>query len=308
MAMKKISRWLWVGIIIWVAACMPSVKTPVKTVMPTNFVVTSTLVPTQPVTSGLTVEKLQNSAYLAPQYQKTVQLINGEYKNTDANGEYSVTILPQIAIGDLNGDQVDDAAVLLAENDGGTGVFVSLVVFVSDGDQYVQAGSNLIDDRAQIKSLSIMNGEINLEGTIHGINDSMAQPTLNVKQTYRLLEDHLSLIKLSSAEKDGAERSINIDLPVDGSEVSNPIQIKGTMPIAPFENTLSLTVYDLAGNPLFQSPLMVTASNAGGPATFDAPMTLTGITSGSTVRVELSESSMADGSMVASDSVVVKIK
>jgi hypothetical protein len=219
-----------------------------------------------------------------------------------------VTILPQIAIGDLNGDQVDDAAVLLAENDGGTGVFVSLVVFVSDGDQYVQAGSNLIDDRAQIKSLSIMNGEINLEGTIHGINDSMAQPTLNVKQTYRLLEDHLSLIKLSSAEKDGAERSINIDLPVDGSEVSNPIQIKGTMPIAPFENTLSLTVYDLAGNPLFQSPLMVTASNAGGPATFDAPMTLTGITSGSTVRVELSESSMADGSMVASDSVVVKIK
>ena len=79
-----------------------------------------------------------------------------------------VNLLTYIAFGDLNGDGLPDAAVFLAENGGGTGVFVSLVVVINQAGQPVQAGSVFIDDRPIIAGVEIVDGKIGVTATIHG--------------------------------------------------------------------------------------------------------------------------------------------
>lgn len=301
--MKTIARFRCIFFMFFVAACVPFSQKSVETSMPISTQLNyETALPT--LDTGLSIDKLQNMSYLSPNFDKQIVLSNSVYRE----GEMTITLLPQIAVGDLNGDQIDDAAVLLAENGGGTGNFVSLVVIVSQDGEYRQVGSKLIDDRPIIQSLTISDGSIKLEAMIHGINDPMVSPTLGVKQTYKLLENYLTMLSQSSTAQGGAERSITIETPLDGSEVSGTIQLKGSMPIAPFENNLSFKIIDLAGIELFNEGFMVTSADLGMPASFDNQITLPTLPSGAWVRLELAELSMADGSVMDMDSVLVKIK
>lgn len=299
--MKTIARFSCIFLLFFVAACVPFSQKAFVT--STEFSAEGTALPT--INPGLSVEKLQNLSYLSPNFGKRVQLSDGVFIDV----EMTITLLPQIAIGDLNGDQLDDAAVLLAENGGGTGNFVSLVVIVSQQDgEYHQVGSKLIDDRPIIQSLTINDGAINLEATVHGINDPMASPTLGVEQTFKLLENNLTMLRQSSTPQGGTERSITIESPLDGSEVSGTVQLKGGMLIAPFENSLSFKILDLAGTELYSDGFMVTSADLGMPAVFDNQIALPVLPSGAWVRLELAELSMADGSVMDMDSVLVKIK
>lgn len=298
--MKTVARFLPLFLLFLVAACVPSAQITEEVSAPTSLH-TATL-PT--AETGLTVQQLQNMSYLSPNFGKTIQLKEGNYSE-DA---MSISLLPQVAMGDLNGDQIDDAVVLLAENGGGTGTFVSLVVIVSQDGEYRQVGSAMIDDRPLIESLKIEDGAILLSALVHGINDAMVSPTLGVEQTYKLLENYLFLVRQSSTPQGGTERSISIDSPLDGSEVSGTIQLKGSMPIAPFENNLRLRIIDLAGTVLFSDGFMVTSADVGMPAVFDNQISLPTLPSGAWVRLELVELSMADGSMMDMNSVLVKIK
>jgi hypothetical protein len=268
---------------------------------------TQTVIPTQP-TSGLTIEALKNSVYTAPQFNKQVQLKNGKYFGSDANGSLIVDLLPQVAFGDLNGDGEQDAAILLAENGGGSGTFISLISIVSEGKQFSQAAAHFIDDRPIINELSIVDSKIHLDAVVHGVGDSMVQPTLGVKETFQLINGALIMIKQNSTISGGVERSINITSPTANSTVGTTLKITGSMPIAPFENNLSFKVYDLSGKELFNSGFMVSSADVGQPANFDNTVTLPALPSGSLVRLELAELSMADGSMLTMDSILVKIQ
>ncbi len=298
--MKTVLRFLPIILLFLVAACVPSSQNNEEIPAPTATQVAA--LPT--AEPGLTLQQLQNMSYLSPNFGTPVQLKEGVY-NEDS---MAVSLLPQIAIGDLNGDQINDAAVLLAENGGGTGTFVSLVVIVSQDGEFRQVGSAMIDDRPVIESLKIDDGDILLNAVVHGINDAMVSPTLGVKQTYKLLENYLFMVKQSSTPQGGTERSIIIDSPLDGSKVSGSVQLKGSMPIAPFENNLRFRVLDLAGTPLLTDGFMVTSADVGMPAVFDNQITLPTLPSGAWVRLELAELSMADGSMMDMNSVLVKIK
>ncbi len=315
--MKITTHLICLILILLVAACMPIGESPVVTITPGLATITATVTESAPLITetptldadpGLTVQKLRNSVFLAPNSQKTIQLTEGDFSTTDESGMFSVMMLPQIAIGDLNADQIDDAVVLLAESSGGTGVFVSMVVIVSQGGAFIQLGSVAIDDRPIINNLTIMDGAITLEAVIHGINDAMATPTLDVKQTYRIYDNQITLINLASAFQSGTERSIFIDAPLENSEISSPVRITGSMPVGPFENNLKFGIYDLAGNSLYEAGFMVAAADMGAPATFENEIVLPSLASGSWVRLELADLSMADGSLIAMYSVIVRIK
>jgi hypothetical protein len=219
-----------------------------------------------------------------------------------------VRVFAPIAFRDLNGDGVEDAAVLVGENFGGSGTFVFLVVYLNQNGRPQQFAATLVDDRPKINSLAIEDGQIVLEVLVHGVNDPMCCPTFPVTRTYRLGTEGLVLTSQTSQTPGGAERAISIEQPLDGSEVSGSIQVKGTVTISPFENNLVYAIYDEKGEELVRGPFRVQAEDPGGPGTFDNPIDLSGIPGDMTIRLELSELSMADGSLLAMDSVGLKVK
>ena len=261
----------------------------------------------QPSVDGLTLDAFKNLSFYSPALEKEVALNNGKYESGSGENYESLQLLDTAGFGDLNGDGSADAAVLLAENTGGSGVFVYLVALVKQVDGYSQSTPLLIDDRPQIDSLTIENNHIRLEGKIHGMADAMANPTMQVVAEYQLTQSKLTLTNLVSTIS-SAQRSISLSAPSDFSEVGSTFSVTGSMPIGPFENTLVYRFYDAAGNMLIEAPLMVESDGVGGPATINASINVPTATAGSTLIFTLSEQSMANGAdlCLASVNLIVK--
>ena len=276
----------------------------------------STPAPTQLNVPALTVDQLVNASYHleARDDHPTVQLTKGEYQSatTDpASVDYAVVkIVEPVALGDLNGDGLGDGAVLLAENYGGSGVFVSLIVMLNQGGQPIQVASELIDDRPIINVLSIQDGQIFLDATIHGINDPMCCATFSTRRTYRYQAGHLIMTSFSSKTPNGSERVISISHPADGDSFldSWPLTLTGNVTVAPFENTLGYKIFDADNNQVETGSLMVQASQLGGPGSFSLPLDLSRIGTSGPARVQIEDLSPADGSLLALGSVRINIK
>jgi hypothetical protein len=250
---------------------------------------------------------LKNAAYQLLTYQKTVTLKDGKYENGSGADYILATLLPQIAFGDLNGDGDQDAAVLVAENAGGSGTFVSVYAIINQAGKPLQSGAALIDDRPNIQALSIKDGQISVNALIHGTNDSMANPSLGVTENYQLTKSGIKLVHFTSKTTDGTDRSIKIESPSSGAQASGSVEVKGSMPVAPSGN-VTYRIDDAAGNKLAEGPFSVSAAAAGSPATFDNTLTLPSLASGAAFWLVLSETNTGDGSMVASEAISLTIK
>jgi len=304
-------------LLICAAGCAaPILSTPVSTPLPaeppTPSPVPPTLTalpsPTAAVDRQLSTDEIVNATLITPMANRAIQLAGGKFERGSGPDYLSVNLLEQlIAFGDLNGDGLEDAAVLLAENGGGSGVFVSLMVIYNQDGKPAQGPSSPIDDRPRAESLSIEAGQVRFEGVIHGPGDVMINPTLNVVELFMPEADRLRLARFNSKTPDGRLREIEISSPAAQSEVSQSVQVSGRMPIAPFENNLAYRIFDRVGNKLAEGPFPVSAQEPGGPAEFDQPIDLQGIPAGP-VWLELVEVSMADGSTMALQAVKLVIK
>lgn len=272
---------------------MPTIPFLVATAQPTA--IPSTPAPQFELSEAL----LRNMTYQSPYFNIPVTLQDGQYRLSNDAGTQTVDLLSHIAFGDLNGDGLNDAVVLLAENGGGSGTFVSLVAILNQNGQAVQAGSILVDDRPVINSLSISNRQIVLDGVIHSLSDTMTSPTIPALQIYLLDETGLQRVSLTSPTPSGGVHAITITSPQWGERVTGSVRVIGEMPIGPFENNLLYQLVDAAGNVLDASGFQVQSDGIGGPATFDNTINLPTLASGQSVWLELKELSMADGSPMA---------
>ena len=152
-------------------------------------------------------------------------------------------MLDTVAFGDLNGDGIGDAAIILVENGGGSGEFESVVAVLDPGGVPTQAGQAQLGDRVRINSMAINSGMIELDTLVQGPNDPMCCPSLPETQSFRMVGNTLWLTRLTSRTPDNQERSITINAPADGAQVTNPFTVSGSVTIAPFENTLAYRVY-----------------------------------------------------------------
>jgi len=156
--------------------------------------------------SSLSMEALKNATYPSQLEEgSTITLTNGRYEGepfVEGGASRPVVILVEpVAFGDLDGDGVEDAAVILAANAGGSGTFISLEAVRNEGGEPVHLANYLLGDRVQIESLATVSpvgsnhrvegGQILLEMITHGPSDPMCCPTQQVVQTYALRGDEL---------------------------------------------------------------------------------------------------------------------
>jgi hypothetical protein len=279
---------------------------PAPTVAPTQ--VSTSLPPTQ-TAGGLTFDVLKNAEYKLPVSNKTVRLAGGSYTAGSGADYISANLMDKVAFGDLNGDGKPDSAILLAENTGGSGTFISLVVVLDENGQPVQTSSALIGDRAKIDSVTIgPDRKIVVTGAVQGPNDPMCCPTLQVTETYQLTKAGLEMVRLTSQTPDGKERAINIESPANGAQVSGSVEVKGNVTIAPFENNLVYRIFDGTGKKWAEGSVNVKAADMGGPGTFDTTIDIASIPPGILIRLEILDLSAADSSILAMDSVELLVK
>lgn len=124
------------------------------------------------------------------------QLRDGNYQEKYGDGATQVNRVGVVTVsfGDLDGDGVEDAAVVLWANTGGSGTFIYLVPVLNEDGKGQQAGVQMLGDRVQIKSIAINSGKINLEVLSQGAADPMVSPSLQSVQEYTLKDGKLVML------------------------------------------------------------------------------------------------------------------
>jgi heat shock protein HslJ len=167
------------------SACgiLPATPTPLPPPPPTPA-------PTPTPPAELDATALKNATYTGIYPDQEVGLTDGEYEGEPfvegGASRPTVIFIEPHAFGDLNGDGLDDAAVLLVENSGGSGSFVYLAAVVNEDGQPVNVATELLGDRARVQSLSIVDGVLTVDMVTHAPNDPMCCPSLKVLDTYEL--------------------------------------------------------------------------------------------------------------------------
>ena len=296
-----------------VLACrfLPVIPTPIPPLPPTLTQTVLPPVPTPtdtPVPSGLTLDMLRNGTYHAPSYDRTVSLVDGIYGTGSNTDPYYVRMLDVVAFGDLNGDGSADAAILLAENGGGSGVFESLVIVLNQGGMPFPAGAAQLGDRVLVNAMKTVSGRIELDMVVHGPNDPSCCPAQPETQTYRMLGTSLWLISLTTRTPDAHNRSITLSAPVDGTSVTNPFTVSGSVTISPFENSLVCRITLPDETLVNEAPLMVDSGvEMGGPGTFSREFDLSNAGITGPVIIQFLDLSAADGSIIALASVLLNV-
>jgi len=194
----KYGLWIFLIIILSVVACTPSTPIPIHPTVIPNLPQTPTMLVQNAKASPLTNDMIRNMVYVLPLNGNAVQMVDGEYSGqpTGALESIRAKILEPIAFGDLNGDGVEDAAVVIGESGpaGGNGFFPSLITILNQNGKPIQSFSAKISGNANIDNLTIMDGTIVVNARVVGPKDPMARPSKPQVLTYQFTQDALFLI------------------------------------------------------------------------------------------------------------------
>ena len=154
------------------------------------------------------VERMINTTYpSAFTASGRAPLVDSEYREPAAPGSAAEVLVrfERYARGDLNGDGVADAAVLLVtEPGGGSGTFYELGVVLNCLDRPAVVGTTLLGDRVQVETLEIVDGEVIVELKAHGPDDPMCCPTSQVSRRYGVQVSMLGQTVQTTPTEDGA--------------------------------------------------------------------------------------------------------
>jgi hypothetical protein len=180
--------------------------TDAPTLAPTDI---PTQAPSPTPLPPFTVDELKNATYLLKDFASlndgsdSMALVNGTFSKSEPAGtgvQNFNLMYVQSTTGDLNGDGLPDAAVILAADTGGSGTFVYLAAVINQAGKPLNVDAITLGDRTVIESMSIQDGKIAMQTIIHGPQDPLCCPTLKTSETYMLENNNL----LTQAEKTAA--------------------------------------------------------------------------------------------------------
>jgi hypothetical protein len=309
------SRFALILLVVVLVGCRPATPPPTsvdQTLLTSKPIDEFIPGPATPTTLSDEVQEIRNAQYQlgATDTLQVVHLRDGKFEQgTPGSDDFISAVMTEfVAAGDLDGDGTYEAAALVSENYGGTGVFVFLAVYSQVEGTWAFQTSSMVDDRPRLNALSIANREIFLDAVIHGVDEPMCCPTLRTTRHYRFVDNLLDLIDYTTFTPGGEPRTVSIESPADGSDVFTAIPIEGKVAIAPFENNLVYRIFDISGIELSAGAITVSATDPGAPGTFGAVIPLGNVLSGTIIRLEVQDLSAADGSLLAMDSVELVVK
>ncbi len=137
--------------------------------------------------------RIKNHRYYLNFAKKYIQLKDGEFKQEGRPDVYLKVELIDYVITDLDGNITDDAVLVLATSPMGSGVFYELTTLISDTeDDFIRQGQNiLLGDRIKVNSMSINDGQINLDMTVHQPKDPSCCPTKTVTKKFVFSDGNL---------------------------------------------------------------------------------------------------------------------
>jgi heat shock protein HslJ len=149
-----------------------------------------------PETAGLTVAQLANATYSGI-YEEPVTLTDGLYEGEPfVEGGVARPVVQYIenteVYGDLTGSGLNDAAVLLVENSGGSGVFSYVGAQLNQDGQALDGGAALLGDRTQVISMVIENGQVVVDIVTAGPDEALCCGTLKLRKTLALQNGKLA--------------------------------------------------------------------------------------------------------------------
>jgi heat shock protein HslJ len=166
--------------------------------------------------SSLTPEALEDGVYQSEWPEDGVaQLTDGEYRKPVVEGSATELIiqLTDIALGDLDGDGIEDAAVILVTDPGGSGTFYDLAAVLNRNGKPEHVATASLGDRAKIRAFSIEAGQVIIEMVTHGPDDPMCCPTQIVRNSYALEGD--TLVEMASEVIGSVEETSEAEIPAE---------------------------------------------------------------------------------------------
>lgn len=142
------------------------------------------------------LEALPNVEYLVELASTgKAQLKDGLFEEEAAPGSATKTKiqLGKIqAIGDVNGDGLEDAVVTLVVDPGGSGTFTYLALVLNQAGKPKPLAAVLMGDRIIVKSLALQNGNVQVTILTRKSDEPMStEPTVEVMRVYNLQGDQL---------------------------------------------------------------------------------------------------------------------
>ena len=117
-----------------------------------------------------------------------IKLKNGVYiiDNDKVRGHVHIAISHSFTFADLDGDGYKDAIGSIAAKTGGSGVFISMDVFLNKHGRAVHTASYNIGDREGIDSIKVIGDTINLYHMKRASGDAMASASFHEHKKFKL--------------------------------------------------------------------------------------------------------------------------
>jgi hypothetical protein len=176
-----------------------------------------------PAVAAISDATLKNMGYPVNGFPglATITLKDGEAEFIGRQGEKNgFARLNLIERGDVDGDGLEDAMVVVRINTGGSGVWPLVFVVLNDQGRAVPRQGVTFEDRSDVHSITIDDTYIIVNVTIHGSSDAMCCPTLNKNEYYRWYYDKLELLKSPSDAAIKAYTDFSEYLPITAEAVS----------------------------------------------------------------------------------------
>ncbi len=199
-----------------------------------------------------------------------------------------------VAFGDLDGDDVADAAVVVFVNTGGSGTFIHLLAMRDREGTPVQAGREFLGDRVRVERLTISGSHIFTTMLAHGAGDGLCCASIEIGRAFTLQGSRLV-----------RTQALVIASPLPGQTVATGVEVRGSTS-HPSADGLAYLVHDARGGVIGMGRIPV-ATESGTHGTFAVPFSFLAGAVGPG-RIEIVDVHSGDGSALARASVQVLLE